>query len=63
MAGKRRLNRCPAGCSNGQIPRKVKAVRTVTDKDGRSRQESYTETVMSDCPTCDGSGQVVDFDG
>jgi hypothetical protein len=45
------------------VPVKRQAVRTVKARNGEYITETYTETVQEDCPTCDGSGTVVDFDG
>jgi len=59
MAGKRRLNHCPQCNGTGTIPKRVQ--RVIRREGGK--QQVFTETVDVDCPTCDGSGTVVDFDG
>lgn len=59
MAGKRRLNICPE--CNGRTTVEKRVQRVLRREGGK--QQVITETVDVDCPTCDGSGRVVDFDG
>lgn len=57
MTGKRRLSVCPQCGGSRTVPKQVQRIERGPD----GKRVSVTEAVQVDCPTCDGSGRVVDY--